>query len=121
MVVENVQEGEDDCKEYLVGREQLQELLDTVDRVLESTQIVDGDVVTHETFEDGKWVPHYERGKVLEDATVAKELLPTQSGFFFGDTDYDDWYWENLQDTKRIITEALKNDDGCDFYYQSSW
>jgi len=38
--VDNVQDGNDDCKEYYVSREKLQELLDLVIRVLELTAYV---------------------------------------------------------------------------------
>ena len=31
---------------------------------------------------------------ILADHTLAAELLPTASGFFFGSTDYDDYYYE---------------------------
>ena len=38
--------------------------------------------------------------KVLyaKDEETSKELLPTQSGFFFGSTDYDDWYYGDVAD-----------------------
>lgn len=45
-------------------------------------------------------------------------LLPTQGGFFFGSTEIDDYYWDDLRDTIKII-EPLK-DDHC-YYYHSSW
>lgn len=34
--------------------------------------------------------------KVLKDHTLAKELLPTQEGFFFGNTDYNDAYYKDV-------------------------
>ena len=36
---------------------------------------------------------------VLEDRSRADELLPTTSGFFFGSTEYDEWYFKKLEDT----------------------
>src|SRR5437773_719696 len=38
--------------------------------------------------------------QVLQDHSKAAELLPTQDGFFFGSTDYDEWYFKDLEDTK---------------------
>ena len=35
--------------------------------------------------------------KVLDDNSLAEELLPTRSGFFFGSTDYDEWYFEDIK------------------------
>jgi hypothetical protein len=44
---------------------------------------------------------------VLADNTLAEELLPTQDGFFFGPTDYDDWYFKNLQRTIDMCEPVL--------------
>lgn len=45
--------------------------------------------------------------KILNDKNLAEDLLPTQSGFFFGSTEYDEWYFQNIKDTIQIIDEAL--------------
>ena len=37
--------------------------------------------------------------RVKENHELASELLPTQSGFFFGGTEYNDWYFEDIQFT----------------------
>lgn len=59
---------------------------------------------------------------VLADHSKAPELLPTQSGFSFGDTDYDEWYFKDLEHTKAILEEALAEDNGVsDYSYYSSW
>ena len=34
--------------------------------------------------------------EVLANHDKASFLLPTQAGFFFGSTDYDDWYFDNV-------------------------
>jgi hypothetical protein len=60
--------------------------------------------------------------RVLADHDLAEELLPPQSGFFFGDTEVDAYYWRDLEDTKKIIEEvlAMPGLEG-EFYYHSSW
>lgn len=96
--VENVQQGEDDCKEYYVSKSKLEELLETCQ-------------------------------KVKANPILAAELLPPQDGFFFGNTDYDDYYWGDIDDTIEIISNVLKDTievDGKtflrgDIYYQASW
>lgn len=91
--VENVQDGQDNCQRSYVSREQLQELLAIVERV-------------------------------LADPKLGLELLPTGSGFFFGSTEYDDYYIQDLQETKRILKSVLNNNEfknGWNFYYQASW
>jgi len=59
--------------------------------------------------------------KILDDHSLAAKLLPTQSGFFFGGTEYDEWYFKDLEDTKRILTEVLSFPATSDFYYHASW
>ena len=60
---------------------------------------------------------------ILIDHKLAESLLPTQSGFFFGNTDYDDWYYNDLAETVRIIDEILEYKSYCldELYYSSSW
>lgn len=86
--VKNVQDGKDDCGNYYVSTEKMQELPSVVNQV-------------------------------LGNHNLAEELLPTQDGFFFGGTSYDDYYFSDLEYTKEVMEEALKSSD--DFYYHSSW
>jgi hypothetical protein len=58
--------------------------------------------------------------KVEADHSLAEELLPSASGFFFGGTEYDEWYFEDIKNTIAILEEALADKHG-DFYYSSSW
>lgn len=60
---------------------------------------------------------------VLADMSKAEELLPTASGFFFGGTDYDDWYKQDLEFTAERLEKILADPAfaKADFYYQSSW
>ena len=59
--------------------------------------------------------------QVLVDHSKAEDLLPSQSGFFFGNTEYNEWYYSDLTDTVEILDNALKMGDDWSFYYQSSW
>jgi hypothetical protein len=123
--VDNVQDGEDDCKEYYVSKEQMLKLLDTVNKVLKDSKLVKGKVYngtswTREKGEIETWVD----GKIIKDPSTAKKLLPVMAGFFFGNsnenTAYNEYYINDLKETKKILKEALK-DKACDYYYQSSW
>lgn len=59
---------------------------------------------------------------VLMDKDKAAYILPTQGGFFFGSTDYDEWYLGDLEETIKIIDRATALiDEGWDITYQSSW
>ena len=57
--------------------------------------------------------------QVEADHSLAESLLPSESGFFFGATDYDEWYYNDIANTIKILEDALV--DGDDFYYSSSW
>lgn len=58
---------------------------------------------------------------VLANPKKASELLPTGAGFFFGSTDYDQYYRQDLESTVAIIDRALALPEAWDFEYQSSW
>ena len=61
--------------------------------------------------------------KVLVDRSLARELLPTQEGFFFGSYEYDDMYFVDIQETLEFLVPVIRGQDWADwdFYYQSSW
>jgi hypothetical protein len=89
--VNEVQEGEDNCREHYVSQKQLAQLLDLCRRV-------------------------------AGDHKLAPDLLPTQDGFFFGDTTYNNWYFEDIESTIVGLEAALKADPAhYEFYYRSSW
>ncbi len=46
--------------------------------------------------------------EVLKDTSKADELLPTKDGFFYGGIDYDEYYFQELEDTIHIIDNILK-------------
>jgi hypothetical protein len=96
--VENCQGGEDDCRSSWVSREQLEELATLCEEVL----------------------------KFKADGKSPKETLPTQGGFFFGDTEYGEYYYEECRETAETIRAILKEEQVKDafpgeFYYQASW
>ena len=58
---------------------------------------------------------------VLSDRGLAQELLPTQSGCFFGSTEYDEDYFEELERTEKELTEVLRDGTWDYLEYQASW
>lgn len=96
--VDNVQDGQDDCsKQSDVSKEAFEKLLDCVEKEL--------------LINEG----HDEYG-------CAGDFLPVQEGFFFGSYDYDEWYYKDLEYTKNLIIDILKNwNTDSEYYYQSSW
>jgi len=64
--------------------------------------------------------------EVLGNKEKAGELLPTSEGFFFGGTEYDNWYFENLKGTDTMLTEVLDSVKDVEpwavsFEYVASW
>lgn len=61
--------------------------------------------------------------KVLKDPAKAQKLLEPQSGFFFGSTEVDEWYLEDLKRTVDTLSAFLKvrDLDTWSIHYQSSW
>lgn len=64
--------------------------------------------------------------EVLEDRSSAEDLLPTQEGFFYGTTEYDDWYFETLKQTVEKLEPLIDDSPESPWYhwrftYQSSW
>lgn len=100
--VDNVQNGQDDCGSYYVSAEKLQELLNLCRRILKNKSI-----------------------------DLANKHLPPQRGFFFGGTELDEYYFEDLKQTVKILNNVLKSDkklseikEGgiiCEIFYNSSW
>lgn len=89
--VDHVQDGNDNCEEYRVTRDQLQLLLDNCKLVLINKE-------------------------------EAPNLLPPQEGFFFGSYEYDEFYWQDIQDTIDQLEKILNEyPEEWDFQYQSSW
>lgn len=126
--VNNVQDGNDNCREYWVSVEKLQELLDLCKKVKDTAVIKEGQIQNGSTFKDGKLEPIMQEGRYIENTSEIEALLPAKEGFFFGSTAYDEWYIRDIEYTIQLLEGLLKeekehNKDGfySDFYYRASW
>ena len=90
--MKEVQGGEDECRPHYVERAQLEQLRDNCKLEL---------LVTANTRGAG--------------------LLEPASGFFFGNAERDEWYYENLKRTIEIVEKCLAISDDWEFSYRSSW
>jgi hypothetical protein len=61
--------------------------------------------------------------QVADFQLLAVDNLPTANGFFFGTTDYDEYYFESVKDTVKILDSAIKLVEAGDWdiEYSSSW
>lgn len=93
--VDKCQDGVDECQETEVSKEKLEELLVTCIDVL----------------------------KNKDNIHLAKTELPTQNGFFFGGTEYDEGYYFDIEDTIKILENVIEKTDFETeiIIYQSSW
>ncbi len=60
---------------------------------------------------------------IKKNKNRAKEMLPPKEGFFFGSTEIDDYYFENVDDSIFTIKSLLAEPANTmsDLYYHSSW
>jgi len=58
---------------------------------------------------------------VLENKELAKELLPVDEGFFFGGTEYDEYYFDGIKRALKICSLCLELSNKYEIYYTSSW
>jgi len=95
--VRRCQDGNDDCRDASVQDQDLRDLVDLCESLLA------------------------EYATDPEAATVrATTALPPQVGFFFGSSDIDQSYWDDLRDTVTKLRPCL-GDQVSDYYYRSSW
>ena len=59
--------------------------------------------------------------RVLDFRHLAEDQLPRQSGFFYGNTLYDEYYYADIERTIEIIERCLSEPDDVVIEYQSSW
>lgn len=110
---------------YKISKENLQELLDKCNEVLEKVIIKEGKIQNGSTYnsEKGEWEPILENGEYIVNEEEIANILPTTSGFFFGSTNYDKYYLEDIKYTKEKIENLLNymdfDEEEC--YYLASW
>ena len=93
-IVKTFANGVDDCQDIILYREDVEQIKKVLDDVLKANPV-----------------------------EKAKELLPTQSGFFFGGTAYDEYYFEDVKDAADLMQNFLDNFDfeSYQLVYQASW
>lgn len=104
-IVKRCAHGIDECQPIYVSTEHLKRLLELCKEVKELAKLEE--------------VPTGKARQITNPADVA-ELLPSASGFFFGSTEYDQYYLEDIELTIKQLEKALENSDD-DFTYQASW
>jgi hypothetical protein len=111
--------GVDDCSEYYVSTDKLKELLGILKQV---SELITKSKKTVKILQDWNGEDYEEEVYDCSDEVI--ELFPPIEGFFFGSTEIDELFKDNVNDTITLLEELLdelEEDDWSDFYYQASW
>ena len=94
-IVKTFANGIDNCQDILLYKEDVEKIKKVLDDVL----------------------------NVHQQAEKAKEILPTQSGYFFGGTDYDEFYFDEVKVAADLMQKLLNNFDfeSYQLVYRASW
>lgn len=101
--VQQCQGGVDECQLTKVSKKKLNKLMSLCKEALALKEVYLNDGII--------------QGKGCE------EILPTKSGFFFGGTEFNEWYFQDIEDTIETISKVLKETDfkKQTIFYRSSW
>lgn len=65
---------------------------------------------------------HHTLKTILDDTSLAGELMPPSQGFFFGSDEIGEWYWKDVENAYKVFSEILSDgEDYREYYYQASW
>jgi len=127
--------GVDECQPIPVSREQLQKLRQDCNNSLadsdkavisqpaDATYTLDENNQPQSGMDFVKLIQeHMEAQMALKGTTIESNdpLAPT-AGFFFGSTEKDQYYYQDLTETIDIIDTALGLSDDWEIIYQASW
>ena len=128
-IVKKYNNGVDNCEPILLDKEKIEEMFEIVKKLIYECKLINGKLengYTYKKNDNGKLVKeyNYENGYILDQKSkkLASELLPTRDGFFFGSTEYNEWYFEYLLDFRDILKKLYYVDtEKYDIYYIASW
>ena len=103
-LVQECQGGVDDCQLSIVKKTHLKDLLKRCKKAISVKDIY---------LNDG----------ILEDGEGIEEYLPTTSGFFFGGTEFNEWFFNDVEETIELVEKVLKETDFKTqlICYRASW
>jgi hypothetical protein len=111
-------DGKEDVGYYLVERNTILKLIERIDAIT-------SDKPKQEQVEYFDFATMTDIVKDVEyklNITLAENLLPTRSGFFFGGTDYDYWYYTDLIRTADLLKKELAAVPNQQvWFYYASW
>jgi len=133
--VRELADGVDECQRINVERSDLVKLRDlcvnelynraTAKPTDESDYLInfDGSASGDETEVHAMIMEAFTREKAKTSVVDTSDPLAPMAGFFFGSTDKDEWYYDQLEYTVDMINSLLANDQDHElsYYYRASW
>jgi hypothetical protein len=90
--VQECQDGVDECQLSIVRKTHLKDLLKRCKKAISVKDIY---------LNDG----------ILKDGEGIEDYLPTTSGFFFGGTEFNEWFFNDVEETIELIEKVLEETD----------
>ena len=134
-IVRNLAEGVDECQRINMSREDLISLRDSCVKELDNRSnalpIKEPKSISISDTGDESLVATSIANAIKQEALKKNtevaladplELAPT-SGFFFGNTEKDEYYYSDIEHTVDMLNSLLAGtqDEAYSFYYQASW
>lgn len=124
-MVNNYDGDEDDCEAHRLSVEKFLEVYDILKKIVEIFPPEEEWEEIEEKFGNSDETYIYKEPIITDELREKLDaLLPPQSGFFFGSTHYDDWYFGHVKRTiKKFepIVEEIKKGNIVEFIYRASW
>lgn len=107
---------------YKVSKDNLKELLKKCNKILDIVITKEGKIKNGQILTDNGWEDNFTEGIDIINKDEIANILPTCEGFFFGSTDYDEFYLNNIKHTRKEIKRVIKElQDDEEIYYLASW
>lgn len=87
------------CEEVPFDKQMAEELVRSCKEVLSAKADI-------KNYCEHQHIPDNEIGNYTPEM-IAEELLPTRPGFFFGNTDYDEWYYHDVEEVLNWCESTL--------------
>lgn len=110
---------EDNCQYLAVTEYQMKELVKVAKELLKEHHAINSSILSYKemlnVYKDNEEMKKETQEKIdalwANFAEIAHEKLPTTSGFFFGSTEYKDWYVNDLTEIVNVFEEILDSTD----------
>lgn len=118
----NVDTNENDLRDCKIWIDKLKNLLVLINSVLEKSILVDWKIKNWQSYSPWEWWKDIMVDwKYISNPSFASSLLPTTSWFFFWSGEYDEYYIQQLEETKdELIILISEHKPEYEYYYSAS-